>query len=88
MQNISDKYTACELRHLDYISQFTTDLRYVKGENNTVTDTLSRTEPNAVDNDILSQDLIADEQKCDSTLPRVLSDTSLALQEFPAPFSN
>ena len=31
MQNSSDKYTAHELRHLDYISQFTTDLRYVKG---------------------------------------------------------
>ena len=29
---------------------------------------------NSVDKDILSQDLIADEQKCDSTLPRVLSD--------------
>ena len=44
IQNSSDKYTARELRHLDYISQFTTDLRYVKGENNSVADTLSRTE--------------------------------------------
>ena len=88
MQNSSDKYTARELRHLDYISLFSTDLQYVKVENNSVADTLSRTELNAVDNDILRQDLIADEQKCDSTLPRVLSDTSLALQESPAPVSN
>ena len=67
MQNSSNKYTAHELKHLDYISQFTTDLRYVKGENNTVADTLSRTELNAVDNNIFSQDSIADEQKCDNT---------------------
>ena len=86
--NSSDKYTAREHRHVDYISQFTSDLRFVKGEKKTVADTLSRTGLNALDNDILSQDLIADEQKSDSTLPSVLSDTSLALQEFPAPFSN
>ena len=82
MHNNSDKYTAHEFRHLDYISQFTTDLRYVKGENNTVADTLSRTELNTLDSDIFNQDLVADEQKSDSTLPGVLSDTSLTLQEY------
>lgn len=29
-------------RHLDYVSQFTSDIRYVKGEENVVADTLSR----------------------------------------------
>ena len=42
--NSSNEYTAREIRHLDYTSQFTTDLRYVKGENNTVAISLSRTE--------------------------------------------
>ena len=85
MQNSSDKYTAHELRHLDYISQFTIDLRYIKSENSTAADTLSR---NSTPSTMTCQDLIADEQKCDSTLPSVLSDNSLALQKFPAPFSH
>ena len=31
-----------QVRHLDYISQFTTDIRHIKGEDNPVADTLSR----------------------------------------------
>ena len=80
MYNSSDKYTAREIRHLDYISQFTTDLRRIKGENNTVADTLSKIELSTLNKDILNQDLIADRQKSDSTLQGVLTDTSLALQ--------
>lgn len=34
MNNNSDKYTSHKVRHLDYISQFTTDLSYVEGKNN------------------------------------------------------
>lgn len=87
--NVSaDKYTSRETRHLDYISQFTTDIRHVKGKNNTVADTLSRTDVNTLDNDILSQELIADKQKDDTTIPDLIKETSLKLQEFPCPFSD
>lgn len=37
-----EKYTPRQFRHLDFISQFTTDIRYVLGKQNIVADTLSR----------------------------------------------
>ncbi|GFQ87529.1 retrovirus-related Pol polyprotein from transposon 297 [Trichonephila clavata] len=37
-----DKCTPRQLRHLDLIGQFTTDIRYLKGSENVVADTLSR----------------------------------------------
>jgi len=43
------KHSPREARHLDYISQFTSDIRYVKGAHNVVADTLSRTSVNSAD---------------------------------------
>ena len=81
MSTNSDKYTAREIWHLDYLSQFSTDICHIKRKDNKITDTL------ALENDILSQDLIANEQKSDSTLQEVKTNT-LKLQEFPEPLSN
>ena len=77
MSTNSDKYTAREIRHLDYLSQFSMNIRHVKGKDNTVTDTLSRTEIYALESDILSQDLIAKKQKYDSTLKEMKTNTYL-----------
>jgi hypothetical protein len=41
-QQKSDKCTPRQFRHLDFISQFTTDIRYVPDKQNIVADTLSR----------------------------------------------
>ncbi|KAF2346241.1 Reverse transcriptase domain [Trinorchestia longiramus] len=38
----TDRHSPRESRHLSYISQFTTDQRYIKGSENTVADCLSR----------------------------------------------
>nr|VZI35905.1 unnamed protein product [Spirometra erinaceieuropaei] len=38
----SDKYSPREISHLDYISQFTTDIRHIDGPKNVVADMLSR----------------------------------------------
>ena len=38
----SDRLSQREIRHLDYISQYTTDIQHVKGEHNLVADALSR----------------------------------------------
>ena len=38
----TDKYTPRQTRHLDYISQFTTDIRHVRGVENQAADALSR----------------------------------------------
>ncbi|GFU70058.1 transposon Tf2-11 polyprotein [Trichonephila clavipes] len=43
-----DKCTPCQLRHLDYISQFSTDIRYVVGTEKKVADALSRVENDAI----------------------------------------
>ena len=59
----SDKHTPRQIRHLDYISQFTTDIRHVSGPNNPVADALSRnavctlqsTQPPSVDLQALAQ---------------------------------
>lgn len=39
-----DKASPRQARHLDYISQFSTDIRHIAGENNVVADALSRIE--------------------------------------------
>ena len=39
-----DKCSPRKFRHLDYIGQFTTDIRYIKGQDNNVADALSRIE--------------------------------------------
>ncbi|GFX57365.1 transposon Tf2-6 polyprotein [Trichonephila clavipes] len=43
-QQHSEKCSPRQLRHLDFISQFSTDIRYTKGSDNTVADALSRIE--------------------------------------------
>lgn len=43
-QQNSDKASPRQLRHLDYIGQFSTDIRHISGSENIVADTLSRTE--------------------------------------------
>ncbi|TNN04773.1 Retrovirus-related Pol polyprotein from transposon 17.6, partial [Schistosoma japonicum] len=42
MKSSSDKYSPRESRHLEYISQFSTDIRHISGANNVVADVLSR----------------------------------------------
>ncbi len=42
------RYSPRQSRHFDYISQFTSDLRYIKGTDNSAADALSRIEANAL----------------------------------------
>ena len=44
----SDKYTPRQVWHLDYISQFTSDIRHVHGTKNQLADVLSRISANAL----------------------------------------
>ena len=71
----SDKASPRQLRHLDFISQFSTDIRYVEGSENIVADTLSRLEKITVPSptDFAA---IADEQKQDSELQCLLRSSS------------
>ena len=82
----SDKCSPRQLRQLDFISQFTTDIRHVKGVENIPADTLSRTEAITCPMPINYQEM-ADAQFADSDLQRYLSDTttSLKLQKYRIP---
>nr|VZI44160.1 unnamed protein product [Spirometra erinaceieuropaei] len=42
LRSLSDKYNPREIAHLDYISQFTTDIRHIDGTKNEVADMLFR----------------------------------------------
>ncbi len=48
MAKVSDQWSARQQRQLSYISEYTTDLRHVSGEKNTVADALSRASISAV----------------------------------------
>ena len=64
----TDKYTPRQTRHLDFISQFTADIRHVSGDENPVADTLSRapvstlhvTQPLAVDYEAMAKAQVSD----------------------------
>jgi transposase InsO family protein len=75
-----------QYRHLDFIAQFTTDIRHISGKNNVVADTLSRIES-------LSQpvnlELLAQAQTSDSEVKTFLDDgSSLRLEHRQVPGSH
>ena len=80
----SDRYSPWEIRHLDFISQYTFDIRHVKGHQNVVADALSRIELNSLLN-IPTLDFVtlSAAQQQDSEFQQVQSNTSLNLKEFP-----
>ena len=81
--------TPWQVCHLNYISQFTTDIRCIKGKDNPVADTLSHLGAIHCDNcpPVSFQD-IANAQHDDSELSQLLSSsTSLKLQATSLPTS-
>src|SRR5699024_7268045 len=79
----SNKVSPRQLRQLDFIGQFTTQLVHVSGEDNVVADALSRIEelitPSLFDNNELAQ-----EQEQGAELQRILQSesTGLVLKKF------
>ncbi|BHF70505.1 hypothetical protein SprV_0301355600 [Sparganum proliferum] len=81
-----DRYSPREVRHLDYISQFTADIRYVRGSDNVVADALSRPHINTLTSDF---DLakLADLQTADESIADLRTSTTLQLRDAPLPAS-
>ena len=86
----SERYTIRQIRHMDFISQFTTNIQYVSGINNPVADALSPVGINAV---IAPPPLIdfaelAAAQEDDPEVRQFQSpDSSLSLKALPIPTS-
>ena len=80
-----DRHSPREIRHLDYISQFTADLRHVKGKDNVVADALSRIPTMALHTSLtVDLDDIAKDQQDDAELQSLLQDpSSLVLEKIP-----
>lgn len=84
-----DNATPRQLRQLDYISQFTTDIRHISGSKNIIADNLSRIEtinfPNLLDYVSLAKD-----QSDDIELQRLLdhNSSSLILKKISLPNSD
>lgn len=86
----SDKFSPRQTRQLDYISQFTSDIRHISGKDNVVADALSRLESIATPTPIDYNQLAA-AQVNDTELQRLFSDnssTSLKLTSLKIPDCN
>ena len=79
-----------QVRHLDFISQFTSDIRHIKGANNPVADALSRVEINALQrHQDIDFEAMAKAQAEDHDLSTLQSSSSSSLQlsNLPIPTS-
>ena len=89
-----DRHSPRQVRHLDFISQFTTDLRHVKGSANAAADALSRLSTNALHvglpNPVVDFQELALAQVNDPDLAQLLqsSNSSLRLEQVPLALSD
>ena len=86
----SEKHSPCQLRHLDFIAQFTNDIRHIQGSLNSVADALSRIELNTVQSSSMPttdlEALAMAQDNCDFLLEES-PHHSLNLHPFPLPHS-
>ena len=78
-----DKCSPRQFNHLDFISQFTTDIRHIRGQENVVADALSRVEAITAP---VTHDVLAAAQETDEELRTLLAgNTALQLVKIPIP---
>ena len=89
MSTKSERSSPRQARHLDFIAQFTTDIRFTNGTNNLVADALSRVELNHVESSSSNIDLeaMASAQHNCEFLTHDTPHLSLSLQHFSLPHS-
>ena len=80
LRNASEKYSPREVRHLDYISQFSTNIQHVSGVENTAADALSRIHGISTTLDLAQ---LAAAQKADKDLIVSYPGTSINIQPIP-----
>ncbi|XP_029634962.1 uncharacterized protein LOC115210498 [Octopus sinensis] len=83
-----DRHSPREIRHLDFISQYTTDIRHIKGTTNLAADALSRAQINAIHTtSTIDLARIAADQENDEELLKLRNSSSLKFQHVPLPSS-
>ena len=92
LANKPDCYSPRQSRHLEFISQFTSDIRHVRGPNNPVADALSRVHVSAIHTGdtvpVVDFRAMAAAQAADPSIRKVHSDSSLELQQVPLALSD
>nr|CDS27171.2 gag pol polyprotein [Hymenolepis microstoma] len=83
-----DHYSPRETRHLDFITQFTNDIRHIDGASNAVTDAMSRIELHQIAIPSLDLQALASKQRADPEFAEISSNPSLHFECLPLPFSN
>ena len=88
----NSRHSPRQLRHLSYIAEFTTDLRYLPGSQNVAADALSRctsSSPSVNASEVLDFVKFAEAQRCDSDLAacRTNSKSSLCFKEVALPMA-
>ena len=82
------RHSPREARHLDYITQYTTDIRHIKGTANMAADAMSRMHIDGVQTvDAINLQLIAANQEGDEELATLQKSQSLTFQQMPLPSS-
>lgn len=85
----SEKCSPRQLRHLDFISQFSTDIQHVSGNSNTIADVLSRIEIDGVSKTpVLNYKQIAEEQLCDKEFQKLLESGSIEFKKHYFPLED
>ena len=83
-QQRRDKLPPVQSNHISFISQFTTDIQFIKGESNVVADTFSRVE--AIYNDTINYSCLAKSQKNYQELQNfIVNGSSFQLKEVLIP---
>ena len=83
-----DKHSPREIRHLDFISQFTSDIRHIKGSANVVADALSRPNIDNISPPGIDLESLAHEQSHDDDLSHPELFPALCLTSIPLPLSD
>ena len=77
-------YSPRQLCHIDFISQFTTDFRFVSGKDNTPADALSR---NICATSLIDYAAIAADQVCGEELQQLKENSALSIKRIQLPAS-
>ncbi|CAH8534467.1 unnamed protein product [Dicrocoelium dendriticum] len=89
LRSASDRLSPRETRQLDYISQFTSDIRHLSGVNNTVADALSRAEINTLlEHSPIDLQELATTQHQDKQFLQQLRETNLQVKPIQLPDSS
>ncbi|GBL70362.1 Retrovirus-related Pol polyprotein from transposon 297, partial [Araneus ventricosus] len=87
LHQTQDKISPCQQRHLDFICQFTTDIRFISGSDNFVADAFSRISEIQIPSEI-NYAAMAEAQRTDKELEDLKKNSRLSFKTIEFPGSN